>query len=91
MNVLVICRPRPGVERADIAAHASAEMDALRELRAEGLLLEAYSPGGPGAILVIDAERAQVDGIVSSLPLVRGDLVEPEVIELHPFTGLASA
>ena len=89
MKVLVICRPRPGVERADIAAHASAEMDALRELRAEGALVEAYSPGGPGAILVINAERERVDGIVGSLPLIRGGLVEPEVIELHPFAGLA--
>jgi hypothetical protein len=91
VKVLVICRPRPGVECADIAAHAPAEMNALRELEATGVLLEAYSPGGPGAILVIDRERAQVDEIVSSLPLVRERLVEPEVIELHPFAGLASA
>jgi len=58
MKTLVICRPRPGVLPADIARHAAAEMAGLAALKADGLLVEAYSPGGPGAILVFPGEPA---------------------------------
>lgn len=33
----------------------------LRELWDRGLLLEAYSPGGPGAVLIFDGDRHDVD------------------------------
>jgi hypothetical protein len=84
MKALIICRPRPGIGRAEIAPHATAEMAALEQLRIDGALLEAYSPGGPGAVLIVD-DRASVDRVLRSLPLVREGLVEAEVIELHPF------
>jgi hypothetical protein len=44
MKTLVMCRPRAGVERQQIAAYAGEEMAELRRLREEGVLLEAYSP-----------------------------------------------
>ena len=34
-----------------------------------GALLDAYSPGGPGAVLIFDSDPAEVDEFVASLPL----------------------
>jgi hypothetical protein len=87
MKVLVICRPQPGVTPGQIAAHVPAERAALQQLKADGGLREAYSPGGPGAILIFDDDRAAVDSAVASLPLVREGLIEAEIIELHPLGG----
>jgi hypothetical protein len=61
MKVLVICRPRAGVAPAEIAAHAAAEMAALGQLKADGVLLEAYSPGGPGAVLIMKGNSTRFD------------------------------
>ena len=87
MRFLVLCRPRPGVTREQIAPHGPDEMAALQALKAGGGLLEAYSPGGPGAVLIFAGERPSVDAALASLPLVEAELIEAEVIELHPFPG----
>ena len=88
MRILVICRPHEGVTPGQIAAQAPAEMAALRQLIADGRLLEAYSPGGPGAILIFDGDQAAVRSAVASLPMVSDHLIETEIIELHPLPGL---
>jgi hypothetical protein len=64
------------------------EMNALRELKRSGLLLEAYSPGGPGAVLIFEGDRTDVDLALQSLPLLRDGIIEAEVTELHPFGAL---
>jgi hypothetical protein len=87
MKVLVLCRNRAGVDRDQIAPHAAGEMTALRSLKAAGILLEAYSPGGPGAVLIFDGERPAVQAAVAALPLLHAGLVDAELIELHPFAG----
>ena len=84
MRILVICRPRPGVTRDDIAPHAAAELAELARLRAEGLLAEAWSPGGPGAVLIFEADREAVTAAVAALPLRAAGLIGAEIIELHP-------
>lgn len=89
MKALVICTPRPGVTPAEIAPHAPAEMAALAQLHTDGILAEAYSPGGPGAILIFQAERHDVDAAVASLPLAAAGMIDIQIIELHPFPGLA--
>jgi hypothetical protein len=89
MRILVICRPRDGVTGAEIAARAPNEMADLARLRADGILAEAYSPGGPGAILIFEASRESVDSALAALPLARAGLIDTEIIELHPFAGLA--
>jgi hypothetical protein len=63
-------------------------MAALKRLREQGVLLAAYSPGGPGAILMFDDARGAVEGAIASLPLARAGLIDTEVIGLHPFPGL---
>lgn len=83
----MLCRPRPGVDREQIAPHAVGEMAALRSLKAAGTLVEAYSPGGPGAVLIFDGERSAVEAAVASLPLVDACLIDAELVELHPFAG----
>ena len=87
MRFLVVCRPRPGVTREQIAPHGPDEMAALQSLKATGVLLEAYVPGGPGAVLIFDGERPSVDEAIASLPLIGAELIEAEVTELHPFPG----
>jgi hypothetical protein len=87
MKVLVLCRPRPGVDRDQIAPHTADEMAALQSLRAAGSLREAYSPGGPGAVLIFDGERPTVEGAIASLPLMQAGLIDAELIELHAFPG----
>ena len=89
VKILVICRPRLGVTPADIGAHAAAEMAALNQLMSEGTLAEAYSPGGPGAVLIFDADRPKVDSAVAALPLAAAKLIDTETIELHPFPALS--
>jgi hypothetical protein len=91
MKTLVVCRPRPGVTSSDIAGHRAAEMAALRQLKAEETLVEAYSPGGPGAILMFEADREAVEAVVSVLPLVMAKLIDTEIITLQPLPGLASS
>jgi len=90
VKVLVICRTRHDVTPAEIAARGPAEMAALRQLQADGSLIEAYSPGGPGAILMFEADRAAVEAAVTSLPLAQAGMIDTEIIELHPFAGLSS-
>jgi muconolactone delta-isomerase len=85
VKTLVICRPAAGVGREQIAPHAADELTALRDLKIRGALLDAYSPGGPGAVLVFDSDPADVDELVASLPLYRERLIEVETIPLHPF------
>lgn len=89
MRILVICTPREGVDpKNEIMPLASAEMAALRALRSRGILREAYSPGGPGAVLIFEGTRAEVDRALEELPMMRADVIEAVVTELHPFTAL---
>jgi hypothetical protein len=87
MKVLVICRTRPGVTPADMGPHYALEARELRELRESGTLLEAFSPGGPGAVLVLETSGAtHAAEIAEALPLYRANLITTEIIELHPLT-----
>jgi hypothetical protein len=89
VKLLVICRPRSGVDpKAEIVPRAAEEMNALRALRDSGLLVEGYSPGGPGAVLIFEGERDDVDRAIEALPLIRDGIVEAEATELHPFQAL---
>jgi hypothetical protein len=54
----------------------------------EVALVEGYSPGGPGAVLIFEGERDDVDRAIEALPLIRDGIVEAEVTELRPFQAL---
>jgi hypothetical protein len=69
------------------APRAGEELAALRALKARGALLEAYSPGRPGAVLVFAGDEQAVAQALDELPLYRAQLLEVELIELKPFQG----
>jgi hypothetical protein len=83
-------RPRDRVDvRADVARHADAELRALWQLYRDGVVREMYSPAGPGAILVLEAESLrEAERVVSQLPLIEGGVMALEVTELRPFAGI---
>ena len=89
MKFLVICPLREGADpQTEIVPHAGDEMTALRRLRDDGSLRDAYSPGGPGAILFFEGTRDEVERVIQELPLVRVGAITTELIELHAFAGL---
>jgi hypothetical protein len=87
VKVLVICRPRAGVDPAREIAPGAEEMAAVERLRGSGSLLEAYSPGGPGAVLIFGGAHIPVDEALAALPLAEHGLIDTEIINLHPFPG----
>jgi hypothetical protein len=87
-KTLAICRVATGVDpKAQIAPRAGEELAALRALRERGALLEAYSPGRPGAILVFAGDEQAAAQALDELPLYRAQLLEVELIALKPFQG----
>jgi hypothetical protein len=57
VKLLAVGRPREGADvRGAISRQAPAEMRALWALYRDGTVREMYSPGGPGAVLVLEAE-----------------------------------
>jgi hypothetical protein len=88
MKTLAICRVAAGVDpTAQIAPHAGEELAALRALREQGALLEAHSPGRPGAILIFAGDEQAAARALDELPLYRAQLLEVELIELKSFQG----
>jgi len=90
MKVLAILRPPVGADvRAGVASHAVDELHALWQLYRDGTVREMYSPGGPGAILVLEADSlAAARSILGRLPLLADSVMSLEVIELRPFAAL---
>ncbi len=90
MKLLAIMRPRDGIDvRTAVARHAEAELRALWELYREEFVREMYSPGGPGALLVIEASSVEdAHRLLYPLPLVANEIVALELIELRPFSAL---
>lgn len=91
VKMLLICRPVAGIEDpvAAFGPHLAAEVQALRDLQSDGVLLEAYTPGRPGAVLVVSAEsQDEALRIAEALPLHAAGLLDVEIVELHPVPGL---
>ena len=85
MLMLVICRPAPGADLARFGQLLTEEFAALRRLKADGVLTQAWSPGRPGAVLMLAAADAAAAGaVVADLPLVTAGLITTEVIPLQP-------
>lgn len=89
MKLLAIGRPREGADIRAIASHAQAEMSTLWRLYRDGAVREMYSPGQPGAVLVLEtAARREAEAALAGLPLVAAGLIVFELIELHPFSAV---
>ena len=85
MRFLVICRPAAGGDQDEFKRLLPAETAALRDLKANGTLTQAWSPGHPGAVLELDVpDAAQAARLVAEFPLVQAALITTEIIPLHP-------
>jgi hypothetical protein len=85
MLTLVICRPVQGGDEDELRRLLPAETSALRGLKAKGKLVEAWSPGRPGAVLTLEVPGPdQAARIVADLPLVQAGQITAEIIPLHP-------
>ena len=85
MPVLVICRPVADGDPEEFKKLLPGETAALRELRARGILTEAWSPGRPGALLILAVpSEDEAARVVADFPLVQAGLITTELIPLHP-------
>ena len=85
MKYLLTCRPAVGVIASDFAPHLDAERAVLSSWRTADVLTAAYSPGGPGAILIIEAaDSAAAQSLADGLPLRAAGVITVEITELHP-------
>jgi hypothetical protein len=88
MKLLAIGRPRDGADGHEIGRYAREEMAALWQLYRDGVVREMYSPGRPGAVLVLEAAGPpEAQAAVAGLPLATAGLIVFEFIELHPFSA----
>jgi len=85
MLFLVICRQAEDADQAEFRRLVPAETAALRELKSSGVLTGAWSPGHPGAVLMLDAaDEAEAARLTAGLPLAQAGLISTEVIPLRP-------
>ncbi len=89
MKILAILRPAVSDVRGAIAAHARDELHTLWQLYREDAVREMYAPGGPGAVLILEATSAQEAARqLQELPLLASGIMTLETIELRPFQAL---
>jgi hypothetical protein len=85
VQFLVICRPAPGGDPEEFRRLVPFETEALREHKANGTLTGAWSPGRPGAVLMLEtADEVETASLIATFPLVQADLITTEIIPLHP-------
>lgn len=91
MKVLVLPKPIEGVSREEMLQHAEAEIQAVWELYAKGIVREFYSRANEPARVVLMLESASLEAAqeaLATLPFARLHLIDFDVIPLAPFSGL---
>jgi hypothetical protein len=84
MNFLVICRPAPDADESLFGRLLPEELAAMRSLKAKGALVQAWSPGRPGAVLMLEApDLAGAASVTAGLPLAAAGVITTEIIPLH--------
>ena len=92
MKILVMPKPREGVTRETLTPHVAAEIQAVWELYARGIVREFYTRADEPGRVVLMIEAASVgeaQNALAALPFQRAHLVDFELIPLEPFTGLS--
>jgi hypothetical protein len=85
MQFLIICRPAGGGDPDQFKRLVPFETEVLREQKERGTLTGAWSPGRPGAVLMLEAADEQAAaGILAGFPLVEAALISTEIIPLYP-------
>jgi hypothetical protein len=90
MKILAILRPRDAADAPSaVMKHAREELNALWVLYRSGFVREMYSPGAPGAILVLEADSHEdAAKQLADLPLLANHIMTLELIDLHPFSAM---
>ena len=84
MQFLVICRPAAGGDQDEFKRLVPFETEALREQKAKGALTGAWSPGRPGAVLMLEVpDEDEAARVVATFPLVQSGLITTEILPLH--------
>lgn len=81
---MVLCTPVEGADMGAFRALLGEEADHLRALRDRGVLTSAWSPGRPGAVLLLDLDAEAASELAADLPLARAGLLATEVLALTP-------
>ncbi len=92
MKILVMPKPIEGVSREELLQHATAEIQAVWELYAQGICREFYTRANDPGRVVLMFESASVEAAkeaLAALPFAQLHLIDFDVIPLAPFTGLA--
>ncbi len=92
MKILVMPKPIEGVSREEMLQHATAEIQAVWELYAQGICREFYTRANDPGRVVLMFESASVEAAkeaLATLPFAQLHLIDFDVIPLAPFTGLA--
>jgi muconolactone delta-isomerase len=85
MLFLVICRNVADGDPDEFRRLVADEGAVLRRLSDDGILTSAWSPGGPGAVLLLELpDRAAAEEITSEFPLAAAGLITREIISLQP-------
>lgn len=85
MQILIVCRPVPDIDQSEFRRIVPAEGAALRELKERGVLANAWTPGRPGAVLMLETgTEDEGAAIAAALPLAAAGLIATELIPLYP-------
>ena len=91
MKILVLAQRREEVPVEQIRPHIKAEVEAVWDLYARGIVREFYTRadhGGP-AILTVECETVEAaQKELAELPLVALEMIDLNLIPLAPFNGL---
>lgn len=91
MKILVLPKPIAGVSPEEVQRHAPAEIRAVWDLYAQGIVREFYTranePGRVVLMLETDSVEAAKDAL-ATLPFARLHLIDFDLIALGPFVGL---
>jgi uncharacterized protein YciI len=84
VKFLAVCTPHHDAPVDRFAALVPDEAESLRRIKAQGVLVEAWSPGGPGAVLILEAaSESEAETIVARLPLAAAGLIGFDLTPLH--------
>jgi muconolactone delta-isomerase len=89
MKFLAIEQDVPGIRDDQCTPHLRAEAERAWELHQSGVLREIYFRADKdAAVLMLEClDRAEAEGILATLPLVREGLIRFDVIPLVPYPG----
>ena len=91
MKILVLAKRREAVPLEQMRPHFKAEVEAVWDLYAQGIVREFYTradQGGP-AILTVESETVEAaQKALAKLPLVELKMIDLDLIPLAPFNNL---